>query len=92
MGAEKHVPLVAIIELGRCYGPNHREVAIGALPDTALLDMFAFYVDESDYLEGWHVLVHVCQRWRYLVFAPPHRLDLRLLRRGTTPVREILDF
>lgn len=73
-------------------GPLYREVAIGALPDTALLDMFAFYVDEADYLEGWHVLVHVCQRWRYLVFASPRRLDLRLLCRGTTPVREMLDF
>ena len=73
-------------------GPLHQEVAIGTLPDTALLDMFAFYVDESDYLEGWHVLVHAYQRWRYLIFAPPRRLDLRLLCRGTTPVREMLDF
>jgi len=54
--------------------------------------MFAFYVDGSDYLEEWHVLVHVCQRWRYLVFASPRRLYLRLLCKGTTPVREMLDF
>ena len=73
-------------------GQLHREVTIGALPDTALLDMFAFYMHGADFLEQWHVLVHVCQRWRYLVFASPRRLDLRLLCRGTTPVREMLDF
>ena len=73
-------------------GPLRREVTIAALPDSVLLDMFAFYVDEADYLEEWHVLVHVCQRWRYLVFASPRRLHLRLLCRGTTPVREMLDF
>ena len=38
----------------------------------------------------WVALVHVCQRWRYIVFASPHRLDLRLVCTARTPVRETL--
>ena len=26
----------------------------------------------------WHRLAHVCRRWRYLIFASPHHLGLRL--------------
>jgi hypothetical protein len=40
---------------------------------------------------AWHPLVHVCQRWRYLVFASPLRLDLRLICTDSSPVREKLD-
>jgi hypothetical protein len=40
---------------------------------------------------AWNVLVHVCRRWRYIVFASPRRLDLRLECNATTPVREMLD-
>jgi hypothetical protein len=39
----------------------------------------------------WYLLVHVCQRWRYLVFASPHRLDLCIYCTGKSPVREKLD-
>ncbi|KAI0291180.1 hypothetical protein B0F90DRAFT_1779209, partial [Multifurca ochricompacta] len=39
----------------------------------------------------WHRLTHVCRRWRYLIFASPHRLDLRLLCTNGTPVRRTLD-
>ena len=27
----------------------------------------------------WHQLAHVCRRWRFLVFASPQRLDLRVV-------------
>ncbi|KAI9511895.1 hypothetical protein F5148DRAFT_181268 [Russula earlei] len=40
---------------------------------------------------GWQKLVHVCRRWRAVVFASRHRLDLRLLCTYRTPVRKILD-
>ncbi|KAI0270093.1 hypothetical protein BGY98DRAFT_1012074, partial [Russula aff. rugulosa BPL654] len=40
---------------------------------------------------AWHTLVHVCQRWRYLVFASPGHLDLRLECRIETRAREMLD-
>ena len=29
-------------------------------------------------IETWHSLVHVCQRWRRIIFASPRRLNLRL--------------
>ncbi|KAI0302760.1 hypothetical protein BC826DRAFT_966031 [Russula brevipes] len=39
----------------------------------------------------WHTLVHVCRRWRNIVFASPRRLNLRLLCRRGRPVRAMLD-
>jgi hypothetical protein len=36
-------------------------------------------------VEAWQSLVHVCRRWRCLVFASPRRLDLKLVcTSGTT--------
>jgi hypothetical protein len=40
----------------------------------------------------WRTLVHVCQRWRYLIFASPLSLDLQLLCTYRTPVRRILGY
>ena len=40
---------------------------------------------------AWHTLVHVCRQWRYVVFASPRRLDLRLLFTNKTPVQNMLD-
>ena len=39
----------------------------------------------------WHTLVHVCQRWRFVVFASPRHLDLQILCRNGSPVEEYLD-
>jgi hypothetical protein len=39
----------------------------------------------------WHRLAHVCQRWRNLVFEPPHLLDLRLVYTYKNPLRRSLD-
>jgi hypothetical protein len=47
------------------------------LPDIALLYIFEFYVD-GYYVEAWHALVHVCRKWRNIVFESPRRLNLRL--------------
>jgi hypothetical protein len=40
----------------------------------------------------WHRLVHVCQRWRQIVFASPCRLDLQIYCTYGSPVRTNLDF
>ena len=40
---------------------------------------------------AWQPLVHVCRRWRNLVFGSPRRLKLRLLCTSTTPVKDRLD-
>ena len=61
------------------------------LPDTVLLDIFDFYQEMKDSVLDWLNLVHVCRKWRYIVFASPRRLGLRFIFRASTPAREILD-
>jgi hypothetical protein len=72
------------------------QTTVNNLPDEALLDIFSVYLNDDDQdriqsVDKWHTLVHVCRRWRDLVFASPRRLNLRLLCRRRTPVREMLD-
>ena len=71
-------------------------ITFEAIPDDILLDIFDFFlqgIEDYSYYRArrWNRLVHVCKRWRYLVFASPLRLDLCLYCRGRTPVRETLD-
>jgi F-box-like len=67
-------------------------ITIHSLPDNVLLDIFEFCLpDPADRARAWSKLVHVCQRWRHIVFASPCRLDLRLLCTNGTPVRKMLD-
>jgi F-box-like len=71
-------------------------VTIGSLPEDVLLDIFDFYrlvTMDHEYYDtwSWQRLVHVCRRWRYVVFASPVRLDLQLLITPTLPVRKLLD-
>ena len=60
------------------------------LTEVALLKIFEFYVD-GEQIEAWHTLVHVCQKWRSVVFGSPVRLNLRLNYKNKTLVREALD-
>ena len=61
-------------------------VTIDVLPDTVLLEGFEFYLGKDDAdpvdsrynYDGWQTLVHVCRRWRCIVFTSPRRLDLKL--------------
>ena len=72
-------------------------IRIDVLPDDVLLEIFDFYMDMISYgddimgIEAWESLVHVCRRWRVLVFESPHRLNLRLLCTNKTPSRDKLD-
>jgi hypothetical protein len=59
------------------------------LPELALLEIFAFYVDEAWIL--WYTLAHVCREWRTIVLGSTHRLDLRLYCTASTPVKETLE-
>ena len=69
------------------------------LPDDVLLEIFDLYVDEDLYeskfykneTEVWQTLVHVCRRWRRVVFGSPRRLNLRLVCTSETPARDTLD-
>jgi len=80
-------PFVLITEFS---GTGSQNVAIGTLSNDVLLEIFFFYVDKAKIMEEWHTLVHVCQRWRYLVYAHPCLLRLRLLCTEKTPVRKML--
>ena len=70
-------------------------IRIDVLPDDVLLEIFDFYVDvtisHGQEIQEWQSLVHVCRRWRTLVFRSPRRLNLRLLCTPETPVRDTLD-
>ena len=67
---------------------------IETLSDDVLLEIFDLYQAEDEDTNPWHdpgsewrgrrsydawyTLAHVCQRWRYVVFESPRRLNLRL--------------
>ncbi|KAH9976929.1 hypothetical protein BJV74DRAFT_168211 [Russula compacta] len=70
--------------------PRFRQAAIGILPDDVLLDIFSFYVDQANKEDEWHTLVHVCQRWRKVVFGSPRRLHLTLIYDPRRPIGEML--
>lgn len=67
-----------------------RRVMIDKLPGHILLEVFNFFVNEANQIEGWHTLAHVCQTWRNIVFDSPRRLNLRLLCTARRRVRELL--
>src|SRR6266852_3953628 len=68
---------------------------IDVLPDDVLLEIFDFYLNTYSPLktatEKWQLLVHVCQRWRNLVFGSPRRLNLQLICTTRTPAKDVLD-
>ena len=64
------------------------------LPDEVLLIIFDFCADEDVLkkdIEAWQTLVHVCRRWRNVVFGSPRRLNLRLVYTSRTRARHTLD-
>jgi len=68
------------------------------LADDVLLEVFKLYVDERHvnywdfrHFDKWHTLVHVCRRWRNLVFISPRHLNLQLLWRPKRSVKKMLD-
>jgi F-box-like len=70
-------------------------VSIDMLPDDVLLEILDFFVKAlqptKKFIERWQILVHVCRRWRSLVFGSPRRLNLRLFCSNETPARDTLD-
>ncbi|KAI9451452.1 hypothetical protein BJY52DRAFT_1352066 [Lactarius psammicola] len=74
-----------------------KAISVHTFPDSVLLEIFDlcrsnrgrgrsnYFYDEPS-LE-WQ-LVHVCQKWRYLIFASSSRLNLELLCTKGTPVRK----
>jgi len=69
-------------------------LTIDMLSDDVLLYIFDLYRQESKEVNDvwpWHALVHVCQRWRHVIFAFPHHLDLQLDCGSGTAVAKALD-
>jgi F-box associated protein len=72
-------------------------IQIGVLPDDVLLEIFDFYLEKrwrrgkKKDVEKWKSLVHVCRRWRSIVFRSPYRLDLKLFCTPKTPSKDTLD-
>ena len=76
------------------YSLSYRQATtISALPDDILLDIFGFYKETDDIphrVWNWHILVHVCRRWRQVIFGSPLRLNLRVFCTSRTPVENNL--
>ena len=73
-------------------------IRIDVLPDDVLLETFYFYMNNDSIgferrrdTDAWQSLVHVCRRWRSLVFGSPRRLRLRLVCTPGTPTKDTLD-
>src|SRR5712672_2679619 len=72
-------------------GRVDRKVSIEILPDEVLLEIFNHdrLLALNHPFSGpwkWQRLVHVCRSWRFLIFASPRRLELRLYYTYQKPV------
>ncbi|KAH9037739.1 hypothetical protein EDB84DRAFT_1560490 [Lactarius hengduanensis] len=84
----------------RTQGNSYRNVTtINMLTDNVLVEIFDFCRKDHvqytafpvwEWQGGWHLLVHVCRRWRQIIFASPRRLNLEILCTDRTPVRKNL--
>ncbi|KAH9016494.1 hypothetical protein EDB85DRAFT_2279941 [Lactarius pseudohatsudake] len=88
---------------GRVQSKNYRHGGtIDVLSDNVFLEIFDFClrdpttnrftnrIEVIQRTKKWQRLVHVCQRWRRIIFASPQRLDLYLSCSYGTPVRQNL--
>ena len=71
-------------------------ISVDTPPDDVLLAIFDQYVNDdaqnlTERERAWRSLVHVCRRWRRIVFGSPRHLNLQLVCRDTTPARDTLD-
>ena len=66
---------------------DEEDSIIGILTDNVLLEIFyfyqAFYLSNPDVFEmplrHWRQLMHVCRRWRQIIFQSPRRLNLQII-------------
>ena len=66
------------------------QVTIESLSDKVLLKIFRYFLDASP--RHWIRLVHICHKWRQIVFGAQRPLSLRLFCTHGTPVLETLDY
>ncbi|KAH8984721.1 hypothetical protein EDB92DRAFT_2116998 [Lactarius akahatsu] len=68
--------------------PASGRVTVEELSDNVLLKIFRYYLDVSP--RHWPKLVHICHRWRRIVFASQQTLHLRMFCAHGRPVLKIL--
>jgi hypothetical protein len=68
--------------------PLSHQVIIGDLPDKVLLNIFSYFLQVSP--RNWPTLVHICHKWRHIVFSYKQSLQLRLFCTHGTPVKTTL--
>jgi hypothetical protein len=59
-----------------------------------LLEIFDFHRNNHpsySRVQWWHILVHVCQSWRQIIFESPNRLNLQIICTHGTSVEKNLD-
>ena len=88
--------IATITSADSCHTDNSGYmVTINMLPDDVLLEIFDTCRKKHNVFFGplwrWHWLVHVCERWRQVIFGSPRTLDLQILYFHGTPVRKSLD-
>jgi len=74
-GATHHLDTSDVLRVSSC---DKCRVTINILPDDVLLHIFHL-IRAWRLSWEWHRLVHVCWRWRSVVFVSPNFLDLRLV-------------
>ena len=78
-----------------------QSIPIDMLHDDVLLAIFDFYLHPNMFgspfgcptkkvIDAWQTLVHVCRRWRSIVFGSPRSLNLQLCCTFKTSVRDML--
>ncbi|KAI9450235.1 hypothetical protein BJY52DRAFT_1192001 [Lactarius psammicola] len=67
---------------------RHNRATIGKLSNKVLLNIFRYFLDVSP--RRWPTLVHICRKWRRIVFAFDRDLHLRLFCTHGTPVLKTL--
>ncbi len=95
----RDVPFVSLMstELHAKVQNRSLSATIDMLSDNVLLDIFSFCLCDPagpplEQMKKWQRLVHVCRRWRQIIFSSPRRLDLRLTCSYGIPVRKNLKF
>ncbi|KAI9430940.1 hypothetical protein H4582DRAFT_2085898 [Lactarius indigo] len=87
------------LNMGKVLYKNY--VTINVFPDIVFLDIFNFCLRGStsstmsmtgviQRTRKWLILIHVCQRWRRIIFESPRGLNLHLSCSYGTPVRRNL--
>jgi hypothetical protein len=65
-----------------------RQATIGSLSDQVLLKIFRYYLDASP--RFWPRLLHICPRWRRIVFVSSRALPIRLVCTHGSPIPKAL--